>query len=75
MNSRRLMSIPKLKSRIVSPQTRTLIGAETGIKTIAAVHSQCRSWVISGQTIAGQKPRLSAVAPIADKRGRRWIVR
>jgi SAM-dependent methyltransferase len=25
-----------------------LIGAETGIKTIAAVHSQCRSWVISG---------------------------
>jgi hypothetical protein len=22
-----------------------LIGVETGIKTIAAVHSQCRSWV------------------------------
>jgi hypothetical protein len=25
----------------------TLIGAETGIKTIAAVHSQCRRWVKS----------------------------
>src|ERR1017187_261048 len=46
---------------IVSAQTSTSIGAETGIKTIAAVHSQCRSWVISGQTIASQNPRLSAV--------------
>jgi hypothetical protein len=27
---------------IVSAQTNTLIGAQTGIKTIAAVHSQCR---------------------------------
>jgi hypothetical protein len=27
---------------IVSAQTSTLIGAETGNKTIAAVHSQCR---------------------------------
>jgi hypothetical protein len=26
-------------------QTSTLIGAETGIKTIAAVHSQRRRWV------------------------------
>jgi len=38
-----------------------LIGAETGIKTIAAVHSQCRLWVKSGQTIAGQNPPLSAL--------------
>jgi hypothetical protein len=40
---------------------RASIGAETGIKTIAAVHSQCRSWVISGQTIAVQNSLLSAV--------------
>jgi hypothetical protein len=45
-----------------------LIGAEIGIKTIAAVHSQCPFWVISGQTIAGQNPALSADAPIADIR-------
>jgi IS30 family transposase len=32
-----------------------LIGPETGIKTIAAVHSQCRSWVISGQTIRNKE--------------------
>jgi hypothetical protein len=38
-----------------------LIGAETGIKTIAAVHSQCRSWVISGQTSASRKRPLSAL--------------
>ena len=45
MNSRRCMSAPKLRRRIVSAQTSALIGAETGIKTIAAVHSQCRLWV------------------------------
>jgi hypothetical protein len=52
-----------------------LIGVETGIKTIAAVQSQCRLWVINGQTIPGQNRLLSAVTPIADKRGRNWIVR
>jgi hypothetical protein len=30
----------------ISAQTTTLIGAETDIKTIAAVHSQCPSRVI-----------------------------
>src|SRR5450759_1629730 len=45
MNSRRCMSSPKRRRRIVSAQTSTLIGAETGIKTITAVHSQCRRWV------------------------------
>jgi hypothetical protein len=44
-----------------------LVGVETGIKTITAVHSQCRCWVISGQTIAGQNPPLSVVTPITDK--------
>jgi hypothetical protein len=39
-----------------------LKGAEIGIKTIAALHSQCPLWVISGQTIAGQNLPLSAVA-------------
>jgi hypothetical protein len=28
-------------------QTRTLIGLKPGIKTIAAVHSQCRRWINS----------------------------
>jgi hypothetical protein len=60
---------------ILTAQTSTSIGAETGSKTIAAVHSQCRLWVKSGQTIRGQNRPLSAVSPIADKRGRGWIVR
>jgi hypothetical protein len=30
------------------------------------VDSECPSWVISGQTIAGQNPPLSALGPIAD---------
>src|SRR5450631_647565 len=52
---------PSSGDRILAAQTSTLIGAETSIKTIAAVHSQCRSWVISGQTIAAQNPPLSAL--------------
>jgi hypothetical protein len=42
-----------LGDSIVSAQTSALKEAETGIKIIAAAHSQCRSWVISGQTITG----------------------
>jgi len=41
--------------------TAPLVARQTGIKTIAAVHSQCRSWVISGQTVAANNPPLSAV--------------
>src|ERR1019366_4626539 len=67
MNSRRRMLPPSSGDSIVSAQTITLIGAETGIKTIAAVHRQCRLWVKSRQTVPGQNPRLSAVTPIADK--------
>ena len=33
---------PSSGDSILAAQTSTLIGAETGIKTIAAVHSQCR---------------------------------
>jgi len=33
---------PSSGNSIVSAQMTTLIGAETGIKTIAAMHSQCR---------------------------------
>jgi hypothetical protein len=36
---------PSAGDSIVSAQPRTLIGPETGIKTIAAVHTQCRLWV------------------------------
>jgi hypothetical protein len=46
-----------------------LIGAETGIKTIAAAHGQCRLWVISGQTIAGKNPSLSALVQKRTKMG------
>ena len=39
---------------IVSGQASTSIGAETGTRTIAAVHSQCPVWVIHVVAIAGQ---------------------
>jgi hypothetical protein len=42
MNSRRFMLPPSSGDSILSAQMTTLIGAETGIKTIAAMHSQCR---------------------------------
>jgi hypothetical protein len=46
MNSRRRISAPKLRRHsIVSAQTSTLIGLKPGMKTIAAVHSQCLRWV------------------------------
>jgi hypothetical protein len=38
---------------------------ETGIKTIAAVHSQCRSWVIRTRAIQAPDGRLPAMPPIA----------
>ena len=38
----------------------------------STLRPQCPLWVISGQTIAGQNPPLSAVTPIADKRGCGW---
>jgi hypothetical protein len=47
------MVAPSSGDGILAAQTSTLIEAETGIKTIAEVHSQCRSWVKSGQTIPG----------------------
>ena len=34
--------------RILTPQSSTLIGLKPGIKTIAAVHNQCRRWVKNG---------------------------
>ena len=36
---------------------------------------KCRSWVKSGQTVAGQNPPFVRFGPIADKRERNWIVR
>jgi hypothetical protein len=53
----------------------TSIGAETSIKIIAAVHSQCRRWVNHCISIEPQSRPLSVVAPIADKRGQtRWCL-
>jgi hypothetical protein len=44
---------PKFRKSIVSAQSSILIGAEkTGIEIIAAVHSQCRSWVILDRGIS-----------------------
>ena len=36
---------------------------------------KCRSWVKSGQTVAGQNPPFVRFGPIADKRGRGRFVR
>jgi hypothetical protein len=52
-----------------------LIGAEIGIKTIAAVHSQCPLRVKSGQTVGWLKSTFVRYGPKADKRERNWIVR
>src|SRR5207342_874186 len=54
-NERDELTSPHIRSQdqgtIVSAQTTTLIGAETGINTIAAVHSQCPSRVKTGGVI------------------------
>jgi hypothetical protein len=51
MNSRRRISAPKLRGQHCSARTRYLgIGLKPGIKTIAAVHSQCRRWVKGGRS-------------------------
>src|SRR5450631_3063465 len=52
---------PNSGASILSAQTSTLIGAETSIKTIAAVHRQCRSWVIHVIVGAGKNRPLSAL--------------
>jgi hypothetical protein len=44
-----------------------LIGVETGIKIIAAMHSQCLLWVISGQTVPGQNRPVVRCCPLATK--------
>ena len=49
MNSRRRMLVPELRRRhLIGSNDCFDRGVETGIKTIAAVHSQCPLWVISG---------------------------
>jgi hypothetical protein len=58
---------PKSRDSILAAQTSVSIGAETGIKTIAAVHSQCRCWVIRCRPNQRQFRPLSVVSPIADK--------
>jgi hypothetical protein len=49
--------------------------AATREQSIAAVHSQCRNWVISGQTIAGPAPANGRYGPKADKSLRIGFVR
>src|ERR1019366_10171802 len=45
--------------------TAPLVARQTGIKTIAAVHSQCRSWVIRCGAIQPPSRPLSVVSPTA----------
>ena len=56
MNSRRCIAFPKLKSQHRIGSNEYFDRAESGIKTIAAVHSQCRRWVIS---VEGSRGRAS----------------
>ena len=65
MNSRRFTSEPRSANGILAFQMSTSIGAETGIKTIAAVHSKCRSWVIHDRCIQYPCRSMSVVTPIA----------
>jgi hypothetical protein len=48
----------------------TLIGAETGIKTVAATHRRCRLQVKMQQTRWGLNFPVVRCCPKADKRGR-----
>ena len=50
----------------VAMLSQSMIGAETGVKTIAAVHGQCRLWVISGQTAAPSILTVVRFGPKAD---------
>jgi hypothetical protein len=52
---------PSSGDGILVAQTSTSIGAETGIKTIAAVHSQCRCWVNCCALIEALRRPLIAV--------------
>jgi len=58
MNSRRFMGSPKLRRRHPNASTSTWIGAETGIKTIIAVHIQSRNWVKTALPTAFQHGSL-----------------
>ena len=64
------LTSPHIRTQAKGPalyrQTSTLIGAETGIKTIAAVHSQRRRWVKSrhyrSATATSGSPRLADIS-------------
>jgi hypothetical protein len=45
----------------VAMLSQSMIGAETGIKTIAAVHGQCRLWVNRDRAISCQNSGMSAI--------------
>jgi hypothetical protein len=47
MNSRRRMSDPKLRRQHLIGSNECFDRGQTGIKTIAAVQSQCRLWVLA----------------------------
>jgi hypothetical protein len=64
MNSRRLMSDPKLRRQSYRLKRVLLIGAETDIKNVAAVHNQCLCWVKTGK--AQLEHMFSALPPIPD---------
>jgi hypothetical protein len=61
MTLRRCMSAPRSGGGILAAQTSTFLAAETGIKSIAAVHSQCRCWVNRAWAAQAAGPAMSAM--------------
>ena len=67
MNSRRLVSVRTLSRQHLSGSNEYFDGADTDTKTIAAMHSQCPLWVISGQTTHCHNRPNVRYCPKADK--------
>jgi len=55
MNSRRLMSAPKLRRRHRLDLIEYFGGAETGVKTFSVVHCQCRYWVMPKKRFSAEQ--------------------
>ena len=73
MNSRRRISAPKVSGQHCIGSNGDVDRAQTGIETIAAVHSQCRRWVISLECSRGRRPCISATPPKADVNSPPWL--
>jgi hypothetical protein len=61
--------LPSSGDGILSAQASTLIGVETGIKTIAAVHSQC---CLMGHSLPSQLAPVPANVRYAPNSDKKW---